>query len=74
MREPSNRVLQALAETLNGKIPVIGAGGILSGADAVRKMQLGAQAVQLYSGMVYRGPKLVEECLQHIRAAGSPNH
>lgn len=74
VREPSNRVLQALAETLNGKIPVIGAGGILSGADAVRKMQLGAQAVQLYSGMVYRGPKLVEECLQHIRAAGLPNH
>ena len=78
VREPSNRVLQALAETLNGKIPVIGAGGILSGADAVRKMQLGAQAVQLYSGMVYRGPKLVEECLQHIRAAqdifkGLPN-
>ena len=74
VREPSNRVLQALAETLNGKIPVIGAGGILSGADAVRKMQLGAQAVQLYSGMVYRGPKLVEECSQHIRAAGLPNH
>ncbi len=74
VREPSNRVLQALAETLNGKIPVIGAGGILSGADAVRKMQLGAQAVQLYSGMVYRGPKLVEECLQHIRAAGLPKH
>ena len=74
VREPSNRVLQALAETLNGKIPVIGAGGILSGADAVRKMQLGAQAVQLYSGMVYRGPKLVEECLQHIRAAGLSNH
>ena len=74
VREPSNRVLQALAETLNGKIPVIGAGGILSGADAVRKMQLGAQAVQLYSGMVYRGPKLVEECLQHIHAAGLPNH
>ena len=74
VREPSNRVLQALAETLNGKIPVIGAGGILSGADAVRKIQLGAQAVQLYSGMVYRGPKLVEECLQHIRAAGLPNH
>ena len=74
VREPSNRVLQALAETLNGKIPVIGAGGILGGADAVRKMQLGAQAVQLYSGMVYRGPKLVEECLQHIRAASLPNH
>lgn len=74
VREPSNRVLQALAETLNGKIPVIGAGGILSGVDAVRKMQLGAQAVQLYSGMVYRGPKLVEECLQHIRAAGLPKH
>ena len=79
VREPSNRVLQALAETLNGKIPVIGAGGILSGADAVRKIQLGAQAVQLYSGMVYRGPKLVEECLQHIRTAqdifkGLPNH
>lgn len=64
---PSNQVLIKLAEYLNGKIPLIGVGGILSGADAAEKLRLGATAVQIYSGMVYRGPQLIKECLQMCR-------
>ena len=45
----------------------IGVGGILSGADAVTKMAAGASLVQCYSGLVYRGPGLVRECVEAIR-------
>ncbi|MDK4614591.1 quinone-dependent dihydroorotate dehydrogenase, partial [Kingella kingae] len=51
------------------KVPIIGAGGVLSGKDAAEKIQLGATAVQIYSGMVYRGPELVKECLTAVQAA-----
>ena len=66
VREPSNRVLSALAGELGGSVPLIGAGGILSAEDAAQKMRLGASAVQLYSGLVYRGPALVRECLRAL--------
>lgn len=66
VREPSNRVLSALAGELGGSVPLIGAGGILSAEDAAEKMRLGASAVQLYSGLVYRGPALVRECLRAL--------
>ena len=66
VREPSNRVLAALARELGGKVPIIGAGGILSGEHAAEKMQLGASAVQLYSGLIYRGAGLVKECLRAL--------
>lgn len=69
VRKPSNRVLKALAQELAGKVPIIGAGGVLSGKDAAEKIQLGATAVQIYSGMVYRGPELVKECLTAVQAA-----
>ena len=68
VRTASNRVLQQLAAELNGRIPLIGVGGILQGADAVRKIELGASAVQIYSGMIYRGPDLIGECLRHLQA------
>ncbi len=67
VREPSNRVLSALVARLDGKLPVIGVGGIMNGSDALEKRRLGAAAVQLYSGMVYRGPDLVRECLNALR-------
>lgn len=69
VREPSNRVLKALAQELASKVPIIGAGGVLSGKDAAEKIQLGATAVQIYSGIVYRGPELVKECLTAVQAA-----
>lgn len=60
--------LQACAEQGRGNaLPIIGAGGILSGADAVEKMQAGAALIQVYSGLIYRGPALVAECADAIR-------
>jgi len=63
----STLVLRRLRTRLPDRIPLIGVGGILSGADAVAKMAAGASLVQVYSGMVYRGPELVAECVDAIR-------
>ena len=66
LRERSTRVLRILAQELKGEIPLIGVGGILSGVDAVEKLDAGASLVQLYSGLIYRGPALVNECVKEI--------
>jgi dihydroorotate dehydrogenase len=65
--EASNRVIRALAGHLDGALPVIGVGGIMSGADARVKMEAGASLVQFYSGMIYRGPGLVAEVARALR-------
>ncbi len=67
--EASNRVIRALATELGGALPIIGVGGILSGADAQAKLDAGASLVQVYSGLIYRGPELVRECVQALRTA-----
>ncbi|MGY0556482.1 MULTISPECIES: quinone-dependent dihydroorotate dehydrogenase [unclassified Lysobacter] len=64
---PSTTVLRMMRTRLPESIPLIGVGGILSGADAVTKMAAGASLVQCYSGLVYRGPALVRECVEAIR-------
>jgi len=61
--ERTTRVVRDLAHALRGAIPVIGVGGIMSGADARGKIAAGASLVQLYTGLVYRGPVLVRECV-----------
>jgi len=58
----STRVVQELSRALRGELPVIGVGGILSGADAREKIAAGASLVQVYTGLIYRGPVLVKEC------------
>ncbi|PJK09819.1 dihydroorotate dehydrogenase (quinone) [Lysobacteraceae bacterium NML08-0793] len=63
----STAVLRRLRIRLPESIPLVGVGGILSGADAVAKTAAGAQLVQLYSGLIYRGPTLVGECVEAIR-------
>ncbi|MBI3285240.1 MAG: quinone-dependent dihydroorotate dehydrogenase [Burkholderiales bacterium] len=65
--EASNRVIRALHAELGNALPIIGVGGIFSGADAVTKMQAGAALVQLYSGLIYQGPALVKECAAALR-------
>jgi dihydroorotate dehydrogenase len=60
-------VLRGMARRLDGKIPLIGVGGILSGNDAAAKFQAGASLVQFYSGMIYRGPGLIRECVDTLR-------
>lgn len=62
----SNAVLRALVDELDGAMPVIGVGGILSGDDAREKIACGAALVQLYTGLVYRGPALVAECVRAL--------
>lgn len=62
----STSILRILRGALNSKIPMIGVGGILSGADAVGKVAAGATLVQCYSGLVYRGPRLVGECVEAL--------
>jgi dihydroorotate dehydrogenase len=69
LREASNRVIRQLRATLGAGFPIIGVGGILSGADAVAKIEAGADAVQIYSGLVYKGPALVDEVARALRAA-----
>jgi dihydroorotate dehydrogenase len=59
VREKSTQVIQQLSQRLQGALPIIGVGGILSGADAVEKIAAGASLVQVYSGLIYKGPKLV---------------
>lgn len=69
VREKSTTVIRALAAELQGALPIIGVGGILSGADAVEKIAAGASLVQIYSGLIYRGPALVGECCAALRAS-----
>jgi dihydroorotate dehydrogenase len=62
----SNAVLNKLAVALAGEVPIIGVGGIISGADAAAKIAAGARLVQLYTGFIYRGPELVAEAAAAI--------
>ena len=63
----STMVLRMMRTRLPESIPLIGVGGIGSGADAVTKTAAGASLVQCYTGLVYRGPQLIGECVEAIR-------
>lgn len=62
----STYVIQELSSQLKGALPIIGVGGILSGTDAEEKMKAGASLVQIYSGLIYKGPKLINEVVKHL--------
>ena len=66
LREQSDYVVRRLCEHLQGALPVIAAGGISCAADAVNKLRLGASLVQIYTGFIYQGPKLVQDCAQAL--------
>jgi len=65
--EKSTAVLRGMAQRLGGKVPLVGVGGILRGDDAAAKFDAGASLVQFYTGLVYRGPALVAECVDALR-------
>jgi dihydroorotate dehydrogenase len=67
LRDRSTAVVRQLANILDGKMPIIAVGGILSGADADAKIAAGASLVQLYTGFIYRGPELVCEAVAALR-------
>lgn len=62
----SVRTIRQLARYLNGALPIVGVGGIDTGATAVERLTAGASAVQLYSGLIYQGPGLIRECVEAI--------
>ena len=67
--DKATSVLHGMAQRLGGRIPLVGVGGILNGADAAAKIAAGAKLVQFYSGMIYRGPELIRESVDAIRDA-----
>ena len=67
VREASNQVIRQLRAALGAGFPIIGVGGILSGQDAVAKIEAGADAVQIYTGLIYKGPALVDEVARALR-------
>jgi dihydroorotate dehydrogenase len=66
--EKSNAVIRQLRAALGGGYPIIGVGGIMSAADAVSKIQAGADVVQIYTGLIYQGPELVSQSAAAIKA------
>jgi dihydroorotate dehydrogenase len=70
VRDLSTQVIRKLATALQGEVPIIGVGGILSGADAAEKIEAGAKLVQIYSGFIYRGPDLVREAAETLCRMG----
>jgi len=62
-------VIARLRQRMGPEAAIIGVGGILAGRQAKEKMDAGANAVQLYTGLIYRGPALVGECVDALRAA-----
>lgn len=67
LRERALAVTRRLADLLASELPIIAAGGIMSGADAVARIAAGASLVQLYTGFIYRGPELVREVVTALR-------
>ena len=63
LRELSNQTIKQFHHYLSHKVPIIGVGGIMNGTDALEKKIMGAKAIQVYSGLIYRGPRLIQECI-----------
>jgi dihydroorotate dehydrogenase len=66
LRAQATTVVRTLAHALDGALPIIGVGGILSGTDAKEKIDAGATLVQIYTGLIYRGPDVVAECARAL--------
>ena len=66
LRQRATAVIRRLHAALQGALPIIGVGGIMSAADAKEKMEAGASLIQIYSGLIYRGPALVGEIAQAL--------
>lgn len=66
VKQKSTQVVRDLAQELKGRVPIIAAGGILSADDAQEKLAAGASLIQIYSGLIYRGPALIEEIVKAL--------
>jgi dihydroorotate dehydrogenase len=68
VRDPSTRVVAALYSELGDTLPIIGVGGVTDGISAAEKIRAGARLVQIYTGLIYRGPMVIDESVEAIRA------
>lgn len=68
LRERSTEVVRLIADHIKGELPIIASGGVMTGKDAVEKMEAGAQLVQLFTGFIYNGPKLVADSVEAVAA------
>lgn len=66
--EASNAVIRQLRAELGAGYPIIGVGGVMSGADALAKVAAGADLVQIYTGFIYKGPELVTEAARALKS------
>jgi dihydroorotate dehydrogenase len=75
LRERSLRIVHQIATQTGGKLPILAAGGIASGADAIAAIEAGAWAVQIYTGLIYEGPGLAnrirQELIAHLDRTGA---
>tara|TARA_R110000737_G_scaffold70695_1_gene99115 strand:- start:2745 stop:3758 length:1014 start_codon:yes stop_codon:yes gene_type:complete len=67
VKAQSTEVIKLLAKALDSKLPIIGVGGIASGADGQEKIAAGASLVQVYTGFIYQGPQLIKEIVQALK-------
>ncbi len=70
LRPLADQVLARLRREVGSDYPLIGVGGIFSGRDALAKREAGADLIQIYTGLIYRGPALVRECVNALRTEG----
>ena len=61
LRRRSTEIINYISRTMNGRLPIIGVGGIMDEASAAEKLDAGAALVQLYTGLIYRGPFFAAE-------------
>jgi dihydroorotate dehydrogenase len=66
IKDTSNLIIKKFFKTIKGKVPIIGVGGIDSGASAYKKIRAGASLLQLYTGLVYKGPFVVTTIKQEL--------
>ena len=66
LRVRSEEVLHQIVKRVGGQIPVVSVGGIMSPEDAKRRVDMGAALVQVYTGLIYRGPGLVKEIVKAL--------
>ena len=66
LKQRATAVIQQLQAMLQGSLPIIGVGGIMCAADVKEKIAAGASLVQIYTGLIYRGPDLVRESVQAV--------
>jgi len=60
-------MLEKIVQRVDGRVPIVSVGGIMSPEDAKRRLDMGATLIQIYTGLIYRGPGLVKEIINNLQ-------